>query len=130
MAPVALDLAGKQITLPYANPENSLNGTIATAMTGTTSTAVSNMGAQGAGVRVYVTACMVSNAHATVGTDVVIQDGSGGTTLWTLPAAPAYGGASQVFPTPLKTTATTALFAANVTTGASTKLSCTGYKGI
>jgi hypothetical protein len=130
LAGAACDLAKKQIVLPYANPENFLDGTITTAMTGTTSTAVNGMGAQAAGVRNYVTACTVSNAHATVGTDVVLQDGSGGTTLWTLPAAPGYGGTHATFPTPLKTTAATALFAANVTTGASTKLSCTGYKGV
>lgn len=124
------DLVGKLIVMPYANPENNLDGTITTAMTGTTSTVFSGMGAQGGSLRVYVTACTVSNAHATVGTDVVLQDGSGGTTLWTLPAAPAYGGAHAVFPNPLKTTANTALYAANVTTGASTKISCTGYKGL
>jgi hypothetical protein len=129
LAGTACDLAKKQIVLPYANPENFLDGTITTAMTGTTSTAVNGMGAQAAGVRNYVTACTVSNAHATIGTDVVLQDGSGGTTLWTLPAAPGYGGSHVTFPTPLKTTAATALFAANVTTGASTKLSCAGYKG-
>lgn len=124
------DLVGKLIVMPYANPENNLDGTITTAMTGTTSTVFSGMGAQGGSVRVYVTACTVSNAHATVGTDVVLQDGSGGTTLWTLPAAPAYGGAHTVFPNPLKTTGNNALYAANVTTGASTKISCTGFKGI
>ncbi len=126
----AADLTGKQIVLPYANPENSLNGIITTAMTGTTSTAVTGMGAQGAGVRNYVTGCTVSNSHATVGTDVRLQDGSGGTVLAILPAAPAYGGAVATYPTPLKTTANTGLFAVNVTTGASTTLSCTGYKGI
>lgn len=123
------DLVGKLINLPYSNPENTLNGTITTAMTGTADTAVNGMGTQGAGVRNYITGCMVSNAHATVGTDVVLKDGSGGTVLWTFPAAPAYGGAMMQFPTPLKTTANTGLYAANITTGSSTKLSCTGYKG-
>lgn len=124
------DLVGKLIVMPYANPENNLDGTITSAMTGTTSTVFSGMGAQGGSLRVYVTACTLSNAHATVGTDVVLQDGSGGTTLWTLPAAPAYGGSHAVFPNALKTTANNALYAANVTTGASTKISCTGYKGL
>ncbi len=124
------DLVGKLIVMPYANPENNLDGTITTAMTGTTSTVFAGMGAQGGSLRVYVTACTVSNAHATVGTDVVLQDGSGGTTLWTLPAGAVYGGTHAVFPSPLKTTANTALYAANVTTGASTKISCTGYKGL
>ncbi len=126
----AADLTGKQIVLPYANPENFLNGQITTAMTATTSTAVTGMGAQGAGVRNYLTSCTFSNSHATVGTMILLQDGSGGTTLWQAPAAALFGGAVVNFPTPIKTTANTALFAANVTTGANTYVSCTGYKGI
>lgn len=124
------DAVGKRIVLPYANPENTLVGLITTAMTGTTDTAVTGMGAQGAGVRNYITGCVVSNSHATVGTDVVLKDGSGGSVLWTFPAAAAYGGSTFPFPTPIKTTANTALYAANITTGASTKVSCTGYKGV
>ncbi len=126
----ACDSVGKRITLPYANPENSLVGLITTAMTGTSDTAVTGMGAQGAGVRNYLTQCTVSNSHATVGTDIVLKDGSGGSVLWTFPAAANYGGAVVPFPTPIKTTANTALYAANITTGASTKVSCTGYKGV
>lgn len=126
----ASDLTGKAIFLPYANPENGLNGQITAAMTGTSSTAVTGMGAQGAGVRNYVTQCTFSNSHATVGTMILLQDGSGGTTLWQAPAAPAFGGAVVQFPTPIKTTANTALFAQNVTTGSNTFVSCTGYKGI
>ena len=122
------DLAGKQIVLPYANPENFVSGAITTAMTGTTSTSL--MAAPAAGLRNYITAIIVSNAHATVGTDVIIQDGSGGTTLMTIPAASVYGGAVITLPTPLRQpTANTALFCANVTTGASTKVSVVGYKG-
>lgn len=128
--PGAADLTGKPIMLPYANPENSLDGTITTAMTGTTDTVLSGMDTQGGSFRVYVTACTVSNSHATVGTDVVIKNGSAGTVLWTFPAAPAYGGAATIFPTPLKTSAATGLYAANITTGSNTKISCTGYKGI
>lgn len=124
------DLVGKLIVLPYANPENNLIGTITTSMTGTTSTAVSGMGAQGAGIRNYVTSIIISNAHATVGTDVILQDGSGGTTLGTFPAAAVYGGVAITLPNPLKTTANTGLFAANVTTGASTKVTCYGFKGV
>ncbi len=124
------DLVGKQIVLPFANPENTLNGQISSAMAATTSTAVTGMGAQGAGVRNYVTACTFSNTSATVGTMINLQDGSGGTVLWQAPAAINYGGAVIQFPTPIKTTANTGLFAVNVTTGSSTFVSCTGYKGI
>jgi len=136
LAGLMADLVGKLVVLPYANPENFLDGTITTAMTSTTSTAVSGMGAQGGSLRVYVTACTVSNSSATIPTDVLLQDGSGGTTLWTIPGpngtgtGSGTGGAHITFPTPIKTTANTALYAANVTTGSSTKVSCTGYKGL
>lgn len=122
------DLTGKQIVMPYSNPENFVSGAITTAMTGTTSTSL--VAAPGAGLRNYITTIIVSNAHATVGTDVIIQDGSGGTTLLTIPAAAVYGGAVITLPVPLRQpTTNTAIYCANVTTGASTKVSAVGYKG-
>lgn len=121
-------LTGKLINQPYANPENFVSGAITTAMTGTTSTSL--VAAPAAGLRNYITTIIVSNAHATVGTDVIIQDGSGGTTLMTIPAAAVYGGAVINLPVPLRQpTTATALYCANVTTGASTKVSAVGYKG-
>ena len=122
------DLVGKQIVMPYANPENFVSGAITTAMTGTTSTSL--IGAPAAGLRNYITQITVSCAHATQGTDVVIQDGNGGATLYTIPAAALYGGAAITFPVPLRQpTTATAIFCANVTTGSSTKVSASGYKG-
>lgn len=122
------DLVGKQIVLPYANPENFVSGAITTAMTATTSTSL--VAAPGVGLRNYITTIIVSNSHATVGTDIIIQDGSGGTTLMTIPAAAVYGGAVINLPVPLRQpTTNTAIFCANVTTGASTKVSAVGYKG-
>jgi len=122
------DLVGKLIVLPYANPENFVSGAITTAMTSTTSTSL--IAAPASGLRNYITQITVSNAHATVGTDIIIQDGSGGTTLYNIPAAAVYGGAAITFPTPLRQpTTATAIFCANVTTGASTKVSASGYKG-
>ncbi len=122
------DKVGKQIVLPYAIPESFVSGAITTAMTGTTSTSL--VAAPGAGLRNYLTTIIVSNSHATVGTDVIIQDGSGGTTLMTIPAAAVYGGAAIPLPTPLRQpTTATAIFCANVTTGASTKVSAVGYTG-
>ncbi len=122
------DLAGKQVMMPYANNENFVSGAITTAMTGTTSTSL--VAAPAAGLRNYITTIIVSNSHGTVGTDVVIQDGSGGTTLMTIPAAAVYGGAVINLPVPLRQpTTATAIYCANVTTGASTKVSAVGYKG-
>lgn len=119
---------GALLTQPYGNPANFVSGAITSAMTGTTTTSL--IAAPAAGLRNYITQITVSNSHATVGTDVVIQDGSGGTTLYTIPAAAVYGGAVITFPTPLRQpTTATAIFCANVTTGASTKVSASGYKG-
>lgn len=123
------DMVGKQITLPYSNPENNVSGAITSAMTGTTSTSL--VAAPASGLRNYITQITVSNAHATVGTDIIIQDGSGGTTLYTIPAAAVYGGATLTFPVALRQpTTATAIYCANVTTGASTKVSASGFKGV
>lgn len=128
------DLVGKLIVLPYANPENFVSGVITSAMTGTTSTSL--MAAPAAGLRNYITQITVSNGSTTVPTDILIQDGSGGTTLYVIPAPIGTGtgtgtsGGTFTFPTPLRQpTTATAIFVANVTTGSSTKVSVTGYKG-
>lgn len=122
------DLVGKQIVLPYANPENFVSGVISSAMTGTTSTSL--IAAPAAGLRNYITQITVSNTHATVGTNIEIQDGNGGTTIYIIPAAAVYGGATITFPTPLRQpTTATAIYCKNTTTGASTFVSASGYKG-
>lgn len=95
-------------------------------MTATTSTQL--LGAPGSAVFNYISAVTVSNAHATVGTEVTLQDGSAGTAFWTFPAAPAYGGATIAFDPPLKQpTANTALYCVNLITGSATKVSVSGY---
>lgn len=129
------DLAGKQIVLVGANPENFVSGAITSAMTGTTST--SCLAAPASGLRNYITGITVSNASITVPTDIVIQDGSGGATLYTVPCPIGTGtgtgtsGGHYVFPTPIRQpTTATAIYVANVTTGSSTKVSMVGYKGV
>jgi hypothetical protein len=123
------DLVGKLITLPYANPENFVSGAITSAMTGTTSTSL--VAAPASGLRNYITTIVASCAHATQGTDILIQDGNGGTTLMVIPAAALYGGSVINLPVPLRQpTTATAIYCANVTTGSSTKVSAVGYKGV
>lgn len=126
----AVTVSGGALSVTTAGgvaPANYVSGVITTAMTGTTSTSL--LAAPAAGLRNYITQVTVSNAHATVGTDIVIQDGSAGTTLYVIPAAALYGGAAVSFPTPLRQpTTATAIYCANVTTGASTKVSISGYK--
>ena len=113
-------------------PGTLVSGAVTTAMTGTTSTSTV---AGTASNYLYITNCVTSNASLTVSTDILLQDGSGGTTLYVLPAPAAAvattggGGGSFAFPQPLKVpTAGNALFAANVTTGSSTKISCSGWR--
>lgn len=117
------DLNGKQIVFPYSIPENLVSGVTA-AITGTTDTAV--IAAAGAGVRNYVTAITVTNSHATVGTVVELKDGT--TVIWRGYAAPAGGGFTLTFPSPLRGTANTAINAANITTGSNTYVSASGFK--
>lgn len=119
-----------------SSPPGTLRqGYTASAMTGTTSTQVI---AAVAGQFLYITSCTVTNGHASVGTDMILQDGSGGTTLIPLPA-PTSGSATGVsggafawpWPTPLKVpTRGGALFVANVTTGSSTKIGCSGFSSV
>jgi hypothetical protein len=50
--------------------------------------------------------------------------------LGTYPAAALYGGVCLALPTPLRQpTTATAIYAANLTTGASVKVTLGGYKG-
>lgn len=117
----------------YPLPDNPVSG-LTTAMTGTTSTAVTGMGAPGAAVHNYITQVTISNTDADTGTLVHLQDGSGGTTIYTFPAPAAVNsvgvaGATFAFPTPLKQpTANTALYAVNATTGASVIVCVTGFR--
>lgn len=121
------NIRGNLVVSPYTLPDNLVNGTTA-AMTGTTSTSL--LAAPGAGLYNYITQISCVNSHATVGTFVTVQDGSGGTALMTLAAASLFGGDNKTFPAPFKqTTSNTALFVADVTTGANVICSASGYKG-
>jgi hypothetical protein len=119
-------LGGKVINHPYAIPENLVSG-LTTDMTATTSTSL--LAAPAANLRNYITHIIAQNSHATVGTWVNIQDGSGGTSFYTIYCAAAGGGASIELPAPLRQpTTATAVFCVNVTTGANTRVSASGFK--
>ncbi len=124
--PVA-DIKGSLAVQPYGLADNSVSG-LTSAMTGTTSTAVTGIGAA-AGLHNYITQVTIGNSHATVGTFVSLQDGSGGTSFYTFPAAAVYGGCTVTFPKPLRQpTANTALYCVNATTGANVILSASGFQ--
>lgn len=122
-------LNGAMVVMPYALSDSLVSGVITSAMTGTTSTSL--VAAPAGSLHNYITQITCSNSHATVGTDIILQDGNGGTTIYVLPAAIAYGGAALNFLAPLRQpTAATALYVANVTTGASTKCAASGFKAL
>lgn len=124
--PVNCNEYGAIVTAPYALQDRLVKGTTS-AMTGTTSTSL--LAAPGSGLKNYITTLSCVNSHATVGTFVTIQDGSGGTAIWTVAAAALFGGTAITFPAPLQQpTANTALYVANVTTGANVICSASGYK--
>lgn len=117
-------LLGKQVVYPYALPGSTWQYAGPTGgITDTADDAIQAAG--GAGVRHYLTALTVVNSHATVGTEVVIKDGS--TVIHRGYAAPAGGGYTLTFPTPLRGTAATALNVACITTGSATVVSASGF---
>lgn len=118
-------LIGALVTKPYAIPEADWQyAATAGGITNTTDVAIK--AAAAAGIRSYVTAIDLRNAHATVATEVVIKDGA--TVIWRqlLPAAmPAP--VEITFPTPLKGSAATALNVACLTTGAQVYVNAQGF---
>ena len=117
-------LLGKQVVYPYAIPAETWQYAGPTGgITDTADDAIQAAG--GAGVRHYLTSLTVVNSHATVGTEVVIKDGS--TVIHRGYAAAAGGGYALTFPTPLRGTAATALNVACITTGSATVISASGF---
>ncbi len=111
---------------------NTLISGITSNMTGTTSTQVI---AGTASNYQYISWCVVDQDSITVSTAILLQDGSGGTTLARLPApsgSVATTGASGAvinFPRPLKVpTSGNGLYAQNVTTGSDTYVTCGGER--
>ncbi|MCK8787259.1 hypothetical protein M0638_23070 [Roseomonas sp. NAR14] len=118
-------LIGALVTKPYAIPEADWQyAAAAGGITNTTDVAIK--AAAAAGIRNYVTAIDLRNAHATVATEVVIKDGA--TVIWRqlLPAAMA-APVEITFPTPLKGSAATALNVACLTTGAQVYVNAQGF---
>lgn len=116
------DVTGKQIVLPYANPENFLNGS--GNATGVSDTAI--IAAQSAGVRIYVTTLIIYNS-STTSTYVQIKDGS---TAKLVVPAPAQSGAIITLSTPFRGSAATALNFASGTSVSTMYVSAVGYKGV
>lgn len=120
-------LQGIQIVRPFQIPE--LDWSYAAAAGGIINTSdVVIKAAAAAGLRNYLTGILVQNASATIATEVVVKDGA--TVIWR-----CYVGTGTLlnsvvgitFPTPLKSTAATALNVACITTASQVYVSAQGY---
>lgn len=120
------DIVGKQVVMPYAIKENFIKGN--SSATGTTSTAVTGIGAAGAGIKNYITGISIANTGTSTSL-ITLQDGNAGTTIWQT-IAPAGGGSNITFPTPIATSANTALYFAAGTASTTIYVSATGYTGV
>lgn len=116
-------LDGIQIIRPYAHVGDAVNGRAA--ITDGSSTSV--VAAQGSGVRFCATTVVVSNSSAT-GVTVDLRDGTGGSVLMTVPAPPDVSGAVVPLPTPLCTTANTALAADPSASASTVAVTAVGFR--
>lgn len=117
-------LPGKLINLPFANPENTEYANPAAI---TDNSQHQLFAAAAAGVRHYVTDCLVTNSSLSVVTVVQIQDGS--TVLVQGVAFSDGGGFAFNPPVPRRGSTATALNVQALTTGANIIVSCAGFQG-
>jgi hypothetical protein len=108
----------KQLVQPYESPANYWNYAPPTAGLVST-TGVTVKASAGGSLRNYVTSVQVTNSHPTVGTEIRINDGAGGTALHRGFAAPL-AGYTATFAVPLRGSAATLLEIAEVTATATT----------
>lgn len=117
---------GQLQTKPYGLPETDWSfAGVTGGIINTTDVVVKVAGA--AGIRNYVTGMDISNASATVATEVVIKDGAT-TVLWRGKLASNAPTIELTFPTPLKGTAATAINVACIATGAAIYFNAQGYQ--
>ncbi|MER9056412.1 hypothetical protein [Mesorhizobium sp. M0910] len=124
-ADLVATLVGALIQKPFSIPE--ADWSYAAASGGEVGTAdVPVKAAAAAGLRNYMTWLSAENVHATVDTEIVVKDGS--TVIYRgFLKALGVGPLRISFPSPLKSTAATALNVANITTGAQVYFNCGGY---
>lgn len=122
VADLITTLTGALITRPYTIPESEFTYA-GTAITNTTDVVLKVALLAN---RNYLTGIQIQNSHATVGTEVVIKDGT--TVIWR-GYSPANSNIIDInFNIPLKTTANTALNFACITTGANVYVNAQGYQ--
>lgn len=126
--PAMADLAGKQVTSPYANRENMLRCavTITASMAATTCT---GMGAQGASVKIYITdLCITRGDAGTTAITATLNDSA--TSIVDLPNNGGGGGFCKSYNVPLVIAANTAFqitLGTSITSGHVTASGFSGY---
>jgi len=115
---------GVPITRPHANLEDLITATPVGITDGSSTSIIS---AAGSGVKIYLTACTVSNSGST-GVTVDLRDGTGGAVKWTIPAAATFGGAHITWPDGLAFTANTPVAADPSGSSTTVTVSCEGFK--
>lgn len=121
---VTSTMHGAIITKPFAIPEAEWSFACTTPVVNTTDVVLKAAGA--AGIKNYITAIQVKNTNA-VATEIVIKDGS--TVIWRGHVNASMPQHDYIeFPTPLKTTAATALNFACITTAANVYLNAQGFQ--
>jgi len=102
---------GRQITRLNSIPENEWVYAAASGGITNTTTAVTLVAAQAAGVRNYLTSLQLSSDALAAATEIAIRDGAGGTVLWRgkIGIAGIAGVSNIQFSDPLKSTAATLL---------------------
>ena len=120
--------SGALVQKPFSVPE--LDWSFASAAGGITNTTdVALKAAGAAGVRNYITGMSIQNASATISTEVVLKDGATIIGRWFVGTQALLNSAVGItFPSPLKTTAATALNIACITTGSAVYVNAQGYQ--
>ncbi len=106
-----LQLDGRQVIRLNSIPENEWQYAAASGGITNTTTAVTLVAAQAAGVRNYLTSLQLSSDALGAATEIAIRDGAGGTVLWRgkIGTAGIAGVITIQFSDPLKSTAATLL---------------------
>lgn len=106
--PIATSI-GAAVNKPFQVPELDWSYPAAAGGISNTTTAVTMVGAAGAGIRNYMTAIQLSAPTLGAATELAVRDGAGGTVIWRGYMSTAGGNQSVNLSSPVKSTANTLL---------------------
>lgn len=106
--PIATSI-GVSVNKPFQVPELDWSYPAAAGGISNTTTAVTMVGAAGAGIRNYLTAIQVSAGALGAASEIAVRDGAGGTVIWRGFLSTAGGNQSVNLSSPIKSTANTLL---------------------